>query len=82
MTTLIETLSKPAIHYKVLAAGRHDPKDAFAYVAQHLRNQDAVAVGVFTKDNPDMLRQDVLLFRETVERATSQKPTASSARAF
>jgi hypothetical protein len=59
MTRMIHSLSKPVIHYKVLAAGRHDPSDAFAYVAEHLRPQDAVAVGVFLKDNEDMLEQDV-----------------------
>ena len=64
MTALIKTLSKPVIHYKVLAAGRHHPRDGFDYVARHLRSIDAVSVGVFTKDNPDMLQQDVLLFAQ------------------
>jgi hypothetical protein len=64
MTELIRTLSKPAIHYKVLAAGRTEPKAAFTFVAEHLRLCDAVAVGVFTKDNPSMLEEDVqLLFQ-------------------
>ena len=66
MTALIKTLSKPVIHYKVLAAGRHNPKEAFAYVVRHLRDHDAVAVGVFTKDNPNMLQQDVQLFTQSV----------------
>ena len=61
MIERIARLSKPAIHYKVLAAGRNDPKEAFAFVARHLRPQDAVCVGVYTKDRPDMLAEDVRL---------------------
>ena len=61
MTELIATLSKPVIHYKVMAAGRNDPAEAFAYVARHLRQGDAVCVGVFTQGNPDMLKKDIEL---------------------
>ena len=62
MTELIERLSRPVIHYKVLAAGRNDPADAFATVARCMRPNDAVCVGVFTRDKPDMLHEDVALF--------------------
>jgi hypothetical protein len=65
MTRLIGQLSKPVIHYKVLAAGRTPAPEAFAFVAQHLRAQDAVCVGVHTKDKPGMLGEDV----ELLERA-------------
>ncbi len=47
---IIPDLSKPAIHYKIFAAGRKDPRDSFAFVAQYLRPQDAVCIGVFPKD--------------------------------
>ena len=69
MTALIQTLSRPAIHYKVLAAGRNDPKDAFAFVARHLRPQDAVCVGVHTEDNPDMISEDIRLLAEALKDA-------------
>ena len=62
ITNLIQGLSKPVIHYKILAAGRKDPDEAFAYAASKMRPCDAVCVGVFTKDSPDMLEQDVRLF--------------------
>jgi hypothetical protein len=61
MTELIKTLSKPVIHYKVMAAGRNDPAQALAYVKRHLRAADAVCVGVFSQGKPDMLREDVEL---------------------
>ncbi len=62
MTATIATLRKPVIHYKVLAAGRANPADAFAYVAQHLRPQDAVCVGIYPEQQPTMLAEDVALF--------------------
>ena len=67
MRDLIQTLSRPVIHFKVLAAGRNDPAEAFAHVAQALRPQDAVCVGVYAKDKPDMLREDVALLYAALE---------------
>jgi len=61
MCALIQELPAPVIHYKVLAAGRNDPREAFAYVAGAYRPGDAVCVGIFTKDNPGMIREDVYL---------------------
>jgi molecular chaperone HscB len=52
---------KPTIHYKVLAAGRTPPAQAFAFVKQHWREGDAVCVGVSTKDKSDMIREDIAL---------------------
>lgn len=64
MTDLIQTLSKPVIHYKILAAGRNDPEQAFAFACQKMRPRDLALIGVFPKDNPEMLRQDVRLFEK------------------
>lgn len=69
MCALIQQLPAPAIHYKVLAAGRHDPKEAFEYVAQVYRPGDAVCVGIFTKDDPDMTRKDIALLEDALTRA-------------
>lgn len=62
MTDLIQTLSRPAIHYKLLAAGRNDPEQAFAYCRARMRPQDLACIGVFTGDDPRMLETDVRLF--------------------
>jgi len=67
MVARIRTLSKPAIHYKVFAAGRNDPKEALEFAARHLRPQDAVCVGVFSKIRPDMLAEDLRLFMAALE---------------
>ncbi len=61
MCALIQELPAPAIHYKVLAAGRNSPEEAFEYVAEAYRPGDAVCVGIFTKDKPDMIREDIQL---------------------
>jgi hypothetical protein len=68
MTGLIQKLSKPAIHYKVMAAGRNDPAEALDRVAASMRAGDAVCVGVYTEEKPDMLAEDVRLLREALQR--------------
>ena len=66
MTTLIQSLSKPVIHYKVMAAGRNNPAEALDYVVQHMRPSDAVCVGVFTRDQKNMIQENVELFDKTI----------------
>jgi len=69
MAGTIAGLSKPVIHYKVLAAGRNDPAAAFRFVAGAMRPSDAVCVGVCQEDRPGMLEEDVrLLFAALAER--------------
>jgi hypothetical protein len=67
MTDLIQTLSKPVVHYKIMAAGRNDPKEAFAYAAAKMRPQDAVCVGIYPKDKPSMLEENARLLEESLE---------------
>jgi hypothetical protein len=69
MTSLIRGLSRPVIHYKVLAAGRNKPADAFRVVARAMRPGDAVCVGVCPQQKPDMLREDVELFEQALRSA-------------
>ena len=64
MVQVIHGLSKPVIHYKVLAAGRTPPAEALAFAAQQMRPQDAVCVGVFLKDNPGMIEEDLRILEE------------------
>ncbi len=61
MTGLIQQLSRPVIHYKILAAGRNDPAAAFAFAASKMRANDAVCVGIYQKDRPEILQEDVRL---------------------
>ena len=72
MVATIGALSKPVIHYKVLAAGRKAPREAFEFVARHLRPRDAVCVGVFSRDKPDMLAEDARLFLESLSAVSAK----------
>lgn len=72
MAQVIQTLSKPVIHYKIMAAGRNDPQEAFSFAARFMRPTDMVCVGVYTKDAPHMLRQDLELLETALVRQMSQ----------
>lgn len=64
MADLIQTLAKPVIHYKIMAAGRNDPDEAFAFAARHMRDGDAVCVGIYQEEKPGMLEEDVALLEK------------------
>jgi hypothetical protein len=66
MTSLIPGLSRPVIHYKILAAGRNDPREAFAFAAAKMRLNDAVCVGIYQEHNPGILAEDVRLLEESL----------------
>ena len=67
MVAVIKTLKAPVIHYKVLAAGRKSPSVALDFVAKNLRPQDAVCIGVFPKDKPDMLEEDIIILEKYLQ---------------
>jgi hypothetical protein len=70
MVEAIAGLSKPAIHYKVMAAGRKTPEEGLGFAAEHMRSGDAVCVGVYDEDKPGMLREDVGVFNLCLSRGT------------
>ena len=74
MAGMIQTLKCPAVHYKVLAAGRTPVREAFEYVAKFLRPQDVVLIGVHLGDDPDMIEKDVALFEEIVQPKLAARP--------
>lgn len=69
MTDLIQRLSKPVVHYKIMAAGRNEPRAAFAFAASKMRAKDAVCVGIYPEKQAEMLREDVQLLEESLEKA-------------
>lgn len=72
MVQVIQGLSRPAIHYKIMAAGRNDPDEAFEFAAAQMRESDAVCVGVHTKDNPNMVRENVERLERCLVKADRQ----------
>ncbi|KPK78967.1 MAG: hypothetical protein AMJ81_14140, partial [Phycisphaerae bacterium SM23_33] len=75
MAETIRALKCPAVHYKVLAAGRTPVGEALRYVARVIRPQDVVLVGFFLGDNPDMIQQTVALFEQIVQPAVQAGST-------
>jgi hypothetical protein len=66
MCELVQTLPRPVIHYKVMAAGRNDPRAAMDYVARSLRDGDAVCIGIHTKDHPRGMAQNIRLLQKAM----------------
>ncbi len=64
MVEVIKILKKPAIHYKIMAAGRNNPEEAISFAAKHMRPQDAVCIGVFIKDKPYILQENLSLLQK------------------
>lgn len=59
----IRELEKPTIAFKILAAGRNDPDEAFPFAFGNIKSIDPVCVGVFPKHRPDEIPQDAELTR-------------------
>ncbi len=57
----IRELTKPVIAYKVLAAGRVDPKKAFAHLLKQLKPKDGLCVGMLPNKNPDQVAENASL---------------------
>ncbi|MBU4199300.1 MAG: hypothetical protein KKE37_09095 [Verrucomicrobia bacterium] len=64
----IARVQKPVVHYKVFAGGNKSIVPAFAFLGNVVRPQDIVLVGVFTKDNPNMINEDVALFEKYIDK--------------
>jgi len=69
MTALARQLGIPVVGYKIMAAGRNEPEEAFSYAFSRLRPTDAVCVGVFPKHRPDEVRQCAELTRRYASRS-------------
>ncbi|MEW6750034.1 MAG: hypothetical protein AB1505_03545 [Candidatus Latescibacterota bacterium] len=67
MLAVIATLRRPAVHYKVFAAGNKPVLPAFGVLGRHMRPDDVACVGFHLADDPEMIARDVALFEEHVE---------------
>jgi hypothetical protein len=64
MATIRAITTKPVVAYKILGAARLEPKEAFAYAFKNIAAKDGVCVGIYNKDKPDMLAEDLGLMRQ------------------
>jgi hypothetical protein len=69
MAETIATIAKPVVHYKVFGGGNMPIDDAFAFMGRNVRAQDVALFGIFPKDDPNLLTQDIALFQRHVEKA-------------
>lgn len=67
MLEVIATLPCPVVHYKVFGGGNKPIIEAFETMGKHMREEDVALIGVFLKDNRDMLKEDIALFEEYVD---------------
>lgn len=58
---IVRQLPRPAVVYKIYAAGRLRPDEAYADVSAALRPCDGVCVGMFPPDSPDIVGENVRL---------------------
>ena len=65
-TECIRRIRKPCIGYKIMAAGRNDPAEAFATAARHMHANDAVCVGIYDPEGQGLLAEDVRLLEEAL----------------
>jgi hypothetical protein len=66
----IRRLDRPCIGYKVLAAGRNQPAEAFDFAFRNIKPTDAVCVGMYTGRQPDQVAQNARLVREAIAKAS------------
>jgi hypothetical protein len=59
--TIKQITNKPVVAYKILGAARLEPQEAFTYAFKHIAAKDGVCVGIYNKDKPGMLAEDVSL---------------------
>lgn len=60
----VRRIRKPCIAYKIMGAGRIDPRMAFEYAFEHIKATDVVNVGMYRGDKDDMLEENVAMVRE------------------
>lgn len=62
----IQQIKKPCIGYKIMGAGRLDPRMAFEYAFESIKDTDVVNVGMFLGDNDKMILENVALVSEVL----------------
>jgi len=60
----IRNTGKPCIAYKIMGAGRIDPRMAFEHAFAGIKNTDVVNVGMYRGDKENMVEENVAMVRE------------------
>ena len=65
----IRQIRKPCIGYKIMGAGRINPRMAFEYAFDGIKDTDVVNVGMHRGDKDDMVEQNAAIVREILANA-------------
>jgi hypothetical protein len=68
MLKVIATIEKPVVHYKVLAAANKPVGESWERLGTTVRPSDIVCLGMFLKDDPEIITKNVALFERIVEK--------------
>jgi hypothetical protein len=68
MLEVIASIEKPVVHYKVFAAANKPILEAFETMGRSMRSGDVACIGIFIKDDPRMIAEDIELFERYVDR--------------
>lgn len=60
----VRRIKKPCIGYKIMGAGRIDPRMAFEYAFEQIKATDVVNVGMYRGDKDNMVEENVAIVRE------------------
>ena len=63
---IIQEVNKTFLAFKIMAAGRNDPEEAFRYAYQNIKTRDAVVIGVFSKYHPEQVRENAELAKRFI----------------
>ncbi|MEK6794464.1 MAG: hypothetical protein AABZ39_06790 [Spirochaetota bacterium] len=63
----IQYIKKPCIGYKIMGAGRIDPRMAFEYAFENIKPTDAVNVGMHRGDKDGMVEENVSMVEEILK---------------
>ena len=72
MLAIIATIERPVVHYKVFAAGNRPIIEGFRTMGASMRPGDIACVGMFVKDDPDMIEKNIESFDAHVEAAVAR----------
>lgn len=67
MLEVIASIRTPVVHYKVFAAGNKPIEEAFETMGVHMRSGDVACIGIYLKDDPQMIVKDIELFERYVD---------------
>ena len=61
---LFKQIEQPCFAYKIFAAGRKEPREAFTEVCAHIKPIDGINLGMYPPDSPNIVEDNVALATE------------------